>query len=424
MKRGNQKSIEAAIGAKRESKYLDFKEKFDPKSSKDWCEIIKDIVAMANSGGGMIIIGVKNDGTPSQENISPILNIDPAQITDKIAKYTGEQFDNFSIQGADREGYKIAVLQIGYVSIPLVFIQPGTYDIGEGKQKTAFSQGSVYFRHGAKSEPGNSKDLRESVEIELERIKKSWLGNIRKVVSSPPAYKAFMLPPEVKESDLINAFPIRIVDDPNAPAYRKIWDDSPYQTPEEIITGALKSWRRDKTSYASESDLWTLYAYRKNLQLDEEKAECLLESSINRHAPFFYWAKFMSTDHLHEFIYRVAVDGKYPAPNMALKLAHAIGGKTGFELLEHVSKNCSYSSVKNAAKSLKKTVESKNRLKKVYGTKVKIELRIIDVERAKRANLEKLMDDAIQTKNRAEIKHLDVILYGPEIEGKKKISHA
>lgn len=420
MKRGSQKSLENVIGAKRESKYLDFKEKFDPKSSRDWCEIIKDIIAMANSGGGLIVIGVKDDGSPSQENISAILNIDSAQITDKIAKYTGEQFDNFSIQEVDRNGYKTAVLQIGYATIPLVFIQPGTYDIGNGKQKTAFSQGSIYFRHGAKSEPGKSKDLKESIEKELERIKKSWFGNIRKVVTSPPTYKAVMLPPDARESDIASALPIRIVDDPNAPAYRKIWDDSPYQTPEDIITGALKSWRRDKTSYASESDLWTLYTHRKNLQLDEEKAECLLECSINRHAPFFYWAKFMSTDHLHDFIYRVTADGKYPAPNMALKLAHAIGGRVGLELLDYVAQNCNYPSVKSVAKTLKKTVESKNRLKKAYGTKVKIETGYIDVERATRVEIEELMDEAIKLKNKSEIKRLDALLYGSEIEVKRK----
>jgi hypothetical protein len=419
MKQHRQKSLEDVKRAKKESKYLDFKEKFDPKSSKDWCEIIKDIIAMANSGGGLIVFGVKNDSSPSQEDISAILKTDPAQITDKIAKYTGEQFDNFNIQEIDRNGHKTAVLQIGYNAIPLVFIQPGTYDIGDGKQSTAFSKGSIYFRHGAKSEPGNSKDLKESIEREIERIKKSWLGNIRKIVTSPPTYKAVMLPPEVKESDIASAFPIRIVDDPNAPAYRRIWDDSPYQTPEEILTGALKSWRRDKTSYASEPDLWALYGYRKNFQVDEEKAECLLASSINRHAPFFYWGKFMSADYLHDFIYRVAADGKYPAPNMALKLAHAIGGRTGIELLEHVSKNCSYQSVKNTAKSLKKTIESEDRLKKVYGTKVKIETKIVDVEGVG-LNLEKLMDEVIKTKNRPEIKRLDALLYGPELELKRK----
>jgi hypothetical protein len=166
---------------------------------------------------------------------------------------------------ADRDEHQIAILQISYASIPMIFIQPGTYDAGDGKQKTAFSKGSVYFRHGAKSKPGNSKDLRESIEREIERIKKSWFSNIRKVVSAPSTYKAVMLPPEVKECNSTSAHPIRIVDDPNAPAYRKVWDESPYKSPQEIVVGALKSWKHDKTSYASESDMWTLYFYRNDV---------------------------------------------------------------------------------------------------------------------------------------------------------------
>ena len=44
-----------------ESGSVDFKASFDPKSTQDWCELIKDIIAMTNSGGGTIIIGVADD---------------------------------------------------------------------------------------------------------------------------------------------------------------------------------------------------------------------------------------------------------------------------------------------------------------------------------------------------------------------------
>ena len=56
--------IKQATIAKRESKYLEFKECFDINSAQDWCEIIKDIVAIANSGGGILVFGAKSDGTP------------------------------------------------------------------------------------------------------------------------------------------------------------------------------------------------------------------------------------------------------------------------------------------------------------------------------------------------------------------------
>lgn len=59
--------LERAENARRESKSLDFKREFDPMSTPEWCEIIKDIVAFANSGGGVIVFGVNNDGTNSEK---------------------------------------------------------------------------------------------------------------------------------------------------------------------------------------------------------------------------------------------------------------------------------------------------------------------------------------------------------------------
>lgn len=411
MEKNRDKILNKAISTKRESKYVDFKEQFYPDEAKDWCDIIKDIVAMANSGGGIIIIGLKNNGSPSGTDVSTIFQIDPAEITDKIAKYTGEQFGEFTIQEASREGCKIAIWQISGISIPMIFTSPGTYDIGGGKRKTAFSQGSVYFRHGAKSEPGNANDLRKSLERELTRIRKSWLKDIRKVIHAPIG--------EV-ESELPSVYPIRIVDDLSAPAYRPEWDESAYQSPRQIVVGALKSWKRDRSSYASESDMWTLYAFRNDLQLDEEKAECLLESAINRHTPFFFFAQLLSNYRLIDFIKRVAVSGRYPAPNMLLKLAYTMGGKLGSELLDYIANNSAYLSIQSRANRLKETVFQVNRIRRLYGTNVKIGTQSIDVRKAKTSDLETLMANAIKAENKMAIKHLDAFLYAPRLETKSK----
>jgi hypothetical protein len=222
----------------------------------------------------------------------------------------------------------------------------------------------------------------------------------------------------VAESNLPIAQPVRIVDDPNAPAYRQVWDESPYKSPQEIVVGALKSWRRDKSSYASESDMWALYAARENLQLDEEKAECLLESAINRHIPFFFFAQLLSIHQLSEFIKRVTVSGKYPAPNMVARLAHAIGGKFGIELLEHIADNCHYLGAQNAAKTLKQTISHGNRIEMKYGRHIRTGGQYIDIKKVKASDLEKIMADAIETEDKAVIKHLDALLYAPKLETK------
>jgi hypothetical protein len=59
-------SVERAERAKRESRTLDFKEHFDPEVGAEWPELVKDLVAMANSGGGLIVVGVCNNGKPAR----------------------------------------------------------------------------------------------------------------------------------------------------------------------------------------------------------------------------------------------------------------------------------------------------------------------------------------------------------------------
>jgi len=262
------KILEKAKSAKRESKYIEFKEKFNVNSNQDWCEIIKDIVAMANSGGGAILIGVKNDGTPSGFDVASVLELDPAQLTDKIAKYTGDQFSEFEITEIDKNGYKIAVFLIYGASVPMVFIRPGTYNIEGGKQRTAFGKGTIYFRHGAKSEPGNSNDLRKVIERELERIRKSWLGNIRKVIKAPSGYRVQILPPEVRVSDHPTAPPIRIVDEPDAPAYRLETPDNTYPYRQKEVIQLVNERLGDKTITS-----YDVLCVRRVYKIDETKPQ-------------------------------------------------------------------------------------------------------------------------------------------------------
>ena len=160
---------------------LDFKSEFNPNSNPDWPELIKDIVAIANSGGGIIAIGLNDDGSTASYDIQPVLDLDPADISNKVQKYTNCCFADFRMVETKIGGKSAACLAIGGVHNPIVFEKPGTYQIvGTNQQKSAFSQGTVYFRHGAKSEPGTSDDLRNFVEREVERLRSAWLDNIQK----------------------------------------------------------------------------------------------------------------------------------------------------------------------------------------------------------------------------------------------------
>ena len=177
--------VQRALAAKRESKYIEFKESFDPDSPADWCEVIKDIVAIANSGGGIIVFGLDSSGSPTGSSLTALAKVDPADIGNKISRYTGPVHLEFEIRELKKKTKDLTAFLVQAVSIPVIFQKPGTYDVGSGKQKTAFSVGTVYFRHGAKSEPGNSDDIRSVIERHLEFIRKSWLKGVRKVIQAP-----------------------------------------------------------------------------------------------------------------------------------------------------------------------------------------------------------------------------------------------
>ncbi len=220
---------------------------------------------MANSGGGVILIGVNDDGSISNANVSPVLSYDPADLTNKMFSYTGRHFSAFKITPVQKSGMTIAAIQIGRISIPLVFTSPGNYQGRDGKPKCAFSSGTVYFRHGAKSHgvfqehcvsiplvftsPGNyqgrdgkpkcafssgtvyfrhgaksgpctSEDLHNFLKREIELVKESWLSGIRKVVEAPEGSQVLVFPAGDLPSADGSLQAIRIVDDPSVPAYQ------------------------------------------------------------------------------------------------------------------------------------------------------------------------------------------------------------
>src|SRR5579862_2122655 len=127
--------VDRAIAAKRERASIDFKERFDPQETSEWVELIKDFVAMANSGGGLVLIGVCNDGQPSNENIQAVLDLDPAKITDKIERYTHVHFADFEVSEVSRDGSRVAVIEIGPTTdAPIAFTQEGSYPDPTGKK--------------------------------------------------------------------------------------------------------------------------------------------------------------------------------------------------------------------------------------------------------------------------------------------------
>ena len=207
--------VTKCLEAKRESRAVEFKQEFQPSEAAQSLEILKDIAAIANSGGGTLAIGLDNSGKPLGKDVSAVLAHDHAKYCDLVHKYTNQNYCDFEVVEVRKNGHQIAVFVINSPDFPLVFEKPGTYAVGKD-QRTAFGQGTVYFRHGAKSEHGTSDDLRRFMQQRMREMQEQLMKGLRKVSEAPRGSQVRVVPSISASHSDGNAMPFRITNDAKA----------------------------------------------------------------------------------------------------------------------------------------------------------------------------------------------------------------
>jgi hypothetical protein len=180
-----------------ENRQLDFKGEFHS-TKEGWCGVIKDIMAMANTGGGIIVFGCHSDGKSSGVDCAHVADIDVANFTNKIFSYTGYHFGDLEVLSVRRGRDLCPVLLVGAADIPVPFTRPGEYDVTDAKgkkhDKIAFHAGTIYFRHGAKSEPATRADIGSWIKRHVEQERKAMMDGVKKVVTAPSGSVVHVLP--------------------------------------------------------------------------------------------------------------------------------------------------------------------------------------------------------------------------------------
>jgi hypothetical protein len=203
------------LAAQRESRGIEFKEKFDPADTGQCVELLKDIVAICNSGGGTLAIGINDAGEASGADIKPILAYDHSKYCNLVKKYTMQDFCDFEVIKGQKDGQAVAIFLIDPPDSPLVFEKPGTYVVDGSQQKTAFSKGTVYFRHGAKSEPGTTEDLRKFMQQRVREMEEQLVKGLKKVSVAPRGSQLQVVPRGTVVTGESAAVRVRMTTDPN-----------------------------------------------------------------------------------------------------------------------------------------------------------------------------------------------------------------
>jgi hypothetical protein len=205
--------ISRAANATRSSKRVALRD------SVDYVELVRDVAAMANSGGGVIVL----DG---------IAGVDEELLHEQLARYAEPEFEGFEVQPLSRNGRPSTTVVVeGVRNAPLVFTQTGRV----GGDHVAFVRGGLYFRHGAKSEAATGDDVRDFIRRQLEATRTQWLANIRQVMHAPDGAEVAVIETAERDEEGRPTL-IRLTTDPHAPLYGQVDPDQshPYRQKEVI----------------------------------------------------------------------------------------------------------------------------------------------------------------------------------------------
>ena len=138
---------------------LDLKETIDLTGSHGWVALAKDVLAMANTGGGHIIIGVEDKTLRKiglTKKVSEALQ-EPKKINDQLKNYCGGYIRilvaQHDLQEPAVEQVRLALVYVPPAWPPVPAQDNGVYpDPGDPKkQKWIFRKGDIYVRKGDES---------------------------------------------------------------------------------------------------------------------------------------------------------------------------------------------------------------------------------------------------------------------------------
>jgi hypothetical protein len=379
------------------------------------------MVAMANTGGGYIIIGAMNDGSSSGADLTGLAAVDQAVVVDKVAKYTDIQPSDISFKHFKWAGGERLIFYISPSDIPIVFSKPGTYAVGE-KQKNAFSAGMIYFRHGSKSEPARQGDIDRAFQAMFLKRRNELLEGISQVVRAGPGEKVVVLPKAAVVTDDANAFPVRVTDNPLAPEVRGLVSSGKYSSCQEELAGVVRDMETDPEAFAAAAQLWRFYMNRRSLTEDPKSIGFILTSSLNRRCPPYYWAYRLRPAHALKVIEEESSRDTYPSVALTVRLAFAIGGNGGRHVVEKVAGKSRYPSARKLAKRLLPLIGVPGRVWQECGSS---SIRVLsstgsEIHRLSEATpkeTELLIDRSpFNHSNYGAIKKLDAIVYGSMLE--------
>ena len=138
-------------------------------SQREKLELVKTIVAFANTKGGRLIL---------RKVTCNLEELDSARLDDLVNKYTTPRVHNIISRKLRKGNWELDVAES--TDKPHVFTTETSYKDARGKDKSVFYPGQIYVRHSSKTEPATADDLRGMIQ----EIVGDWLTKIGREIQN------------------------------------------------------------------------------------------------------------------------------------------------------------------------------------------------------------------------------------------------
>jgi hypothetical protein len=187
-----------------EHDHLECKVGFDG-SAHDKARLAREVVALANAGGGGLVYGVDDDRREVGVDHATLGRLDAAKVGDYLGKYIGEQRIGTTVDVHEVGKSWIVEIRVeGHPAPPVVMVSDGTHGSGT-QQKTLFRRGDVLTRSSTRARLAGPADIARWLEAAERRGEQRILDMVRLYAERPPGYEMHLDLPDTSVGRLRQA---------------------------------------------------------------------------------------------------------------------------------------------------------------------------------------------------------------------------
>ena len=319
--------------------------RFDPERLVDRLKLVRHVVALANAGGGRIVLGVRADG--GEPGVAPTVlgalgELDPGSgggsgagvgagpLTELVNGFVRPDRVELSMESRPAEGERV-VVEIGVRAAPeppLVLGRAGVYDDANGTGHTVFPAHSIPTRRNGRTDLARRDDVRRWRHEAVSQVRASLEERLALLLDAPLDAR------------------VRVLAD------HEVRDEPSY-----FLSRSVDLFRLQAERLLPAPDLVYLWLNRNRLHLDDEASELIVQSALRKRATLYPWLAVLpvSGEQVRRYLFGAVAmkdrDKSDAARAMLLVCARYFGPEEYQRLVGQVGQS-SYAHMRSAAAAL------------------------------------------------------------------------